>query len=63
MGQVQRPNPWSCIFCHLRGYAKAIIKVKASCVFVVDNLIYELGNQFPSHELMDVIGMVGMVYP
>jgi len=44
-------------------YAKAIVEVKASCVFATNNLINELGNQFPSHELMDVLSMVGMVYP
>jgi hypothetical protein len=42
---------------------KATIEVKASCVFATDNLINELGNKFHSHELMDVLGMVGMVYP
>jgi hypothetical protein len=34
-------------------YVEVVSKVKLQCVAIVEKLIFELGNHFPSHELMD----------
>jgi hypothetical protein len=39
-------------------YAKAMVEVKLQCAYVIEKLIFELGNCFPFHELMDVLGVV-----
>jgi hypothetical protein len=39
-------------------YAKAMAKVKLQCAFATKKLISELGNCFPSHELMDALEVV-----
>jgi hypothetical protein len=35
-----------------------VAKVKLQCAFTTKKLIFELGNYFPSHELMDALGVV-----
>jgi hypothetical protein len=39
-------------------YAKAMAKVQSQCAYAIEKLIFELGNHFPFHELMDVLGGV-----
>jgi hypothetical protein len=39
-------------------YAKAMAKVKFQCASIFEELISELGNHFPSHELMDAFRAV-----
>jgi hypothetical protein len=35
-----------------------VAKVKLQCASITKNFIFELGNCFPFHELMDALGVV-----
>jgi hypothetical protein len=35
-----------------------VAEVKLQCAYAIEKLIFELGNRFPFHELMDVLGVV-----
>jgi hypothetical protein len=35
-----------------------VAKVKLQCASTTEELIFELGNYFPSHELVDALGVV-----
>jgi hypothetical protein len=39
-------------------YAKVVVEVKLWCAYASEKLIFELGNHFPFHEMMDLLGVV-----